>query len=158
ATLDAEDKVAGRFALKTAVGELGVPLSPDSLVLPAEASSLPASLRAEVLGLLGKAWAVATAPAVALPKDVKRMSKQIVFDRAVQAAEAGFRIRLHERMPDSVAQLAMDFIGSDFARLASFHATPADLEFARNDFIAFDDLRRRSIRGDTFAASVGSLL
>lgn len=158
ATLDTEDKVAGRFALKTAVGELGVPLSPDSLVLPAEANTLPASLRTEVLGLLGKAWAVATSPAVALPKDVKRLSKQIVFDRAVQTAEAGFRIRLHEPMPDSVAQLAMDFIGSDFARLGSFHTTPDDLQFARNDYIAFDDLRRRSVRGDGVAAAVGSLL
>src|SRR4051812_15069916 len=31
ATLDTEDNVQGRFSLKTAVGELGVPVSPDSL-------------------------------------------------------------------------------------------------------------------------------
>ena len=70
ATLDSDENVAGRFQLKTAVGADGVPLSPDSLVLPKEASSLPKSLRDAALGLLGKAWAVATAPAGALPKDV----------------------------------------------------------------------------------------
>src|SRR5262245_42832981 len=53
ATLDADDKVQGRFALKTAVGELGVPLSPDSLVLPAEAATLPETIRAQALSLLG---------------------------------------------------------------------------------------------------------
>src|SRR6185312_7981901 len=111
-----EEKVQGRFALKTSVGELGVPLSPDSLVLPREAAALPLTLRNEALSLLGKAWAVATAPAAALPKDVKRLSKQIVFDRAVQIAEAGFRVALHEPVADSAAQLAMDFVGSDFAR------------------------------------------
>ena len=68
ATLDSDENVAGRFALKTAVGELGVPLSPDSLVLPKEAGSLPTDLRDAALGLLGKAWAVATAPAAALPQ------------------------------------------------------------------------------------------
>ena len=65
ATLDADDHVTGRFALKTAVGELGVPLSPDSLVLPKEAGSLPLDLRTAAIGLLGKAYAVATAPAAA---------------------------------------------------------------------------------------------
>ena len=71
ATLDSDENVAGRFQLKTAVGADGVPLSPDSLVLPKEASSLPKSLRDAALGLLGKAWAVATAPAGALPKDAQ---------------------------------------------------------------------------------------
>ncbi|MEQ1872012.1 MAG: hypothetical protein ABL961_18505, partial [Vicinamibacterales bacterium] len=100
ATLDTEEKVQGRFSLKTAVGELGVPVSPDSLILPSEANALPADLRNAALGLLGKAWAVATAPSAALPKDVSRFSKQIVFDRAVQVAEAGMRVSLHEPVPD----------------------------------------------------------
>ena len=55
ATLDSDDHVTGRFALKTSVGELGVPLSPDSLVLPKEAASLPLDLRTAAIGLLGKA-------------------------------------------------------------------------------------------------------
>ncbi|MEO5657165.1 MAG: hypothetical protein ABIO65_12705, partial [Nitrospiria bacterium] len=158
ATLDSDEQVAGRFALKTAVGELGVPLSPDSLVLPREAGSLPKRLRDAAIGLLGKAYAVATAPAAALPRDVTRFSKKIVWDRAVEVAEAGFRYTLHEPLRDSAAQLAMDFMGSNFARLSDFNPKPDDLEFARNDAIAFDELRRRSVRGDVFADAVASLL
>jgi hypothetical protein len=158
ATLDSDANVAGQFSLKTAVGELGVPVSPDSLILPKEANGLPAELRRAALGLLGKAWAVSTAPAAALPKNIARMSKQIVLDRAVQVAEAGFRIQLHEPVPDSAAQLAFDFLGSDFNRLAATHAAPADLAFARADFSAFDALRRQSVRGDVFAAAVGSVI
>ena len=63
----------------------------------AEGSSpLPKALRDAAIGLLGKAWAVATAPAAALPRDVQRFSKKIVIDRAVEVAEAGFRVTLHE--------------------------------------------------------------
>ena len=158
ATLDTDDKVQGVFGLKTAVGELGVPLSPDSLILPPEARALPPPVRNEALSLLGKAWALATAPAVAIPRDVKRLSKQIVFDRAIQTAEAGFRIRLHEPIADSIAQLAMDFIGSDFLRLATLRPNPEELLFAQKDFVAFDELRRRSVRGDTFASVIGAHL
>src|SRR5262249_18967036 len=39
ATLDSDQNVAGRFVLKSAVGELRVPVSPDSLVLPTQASA-----------------------------------------------------------------------------------------------------------------------
>ena len=117
ATLDSDAQVAGRFELKHAVGELGTPLSPESLVLPAQARSLPAGLREATLGLLGKAWAVATAPAAALPRDVLRFSRQIVLDMAVAVAEAGLRVSLHEPLRDSATQLAMDFFGSAFARL-----------------------------------------
>ncbi len=158
ATLDSNENVAGRFALKTAIGELGVPVSPDSLVLPREAAAVPIDVRSAALGLLGKAWAVATAPAIALPKDVRRFSKQVVFDRAVQVAEAGVRISLHEAVPDSVAQLAMDFVGSDAGRLATLYPNVSDRDFARRDLEGFDELRRRSVRGDVFAAAVAAQL
>ena len=158
ATLDSNENVAGRFALKTAVGELGVPLSPDSLVLPKEARSLPADLRAAAIGLLGKAWAVATAPAAALPKDVQRFSKKIVLDRAVEVAEAGFRVSLHEPLADSAAQLAMDFMGNKYAWLPQFNPQADDLAFEQQNFTGFDALRRQSVRGDRFADAVAAIL
>lgn len=157
ATLDSDDNVAGRFGLKTAVGELGVPLSPDSLVLPKEARALPKNLLDAAVGLLGKAWAVATAPAGALPLDVPRFSKQMVFDRAVEVAAAGFRVSLHELVPDSAAQLWMDFLGSDVPRLAELKS-PADLPFATADAAGFDDLRRHSKRGAVFADAVAAIV
>jgi hypothetical protein len=156
-TLDSDENVSGRFQLKSAVGADGVPMSPDSLVLPKEASSLPKGVREAALGLLGKAWAVATAPAGALPKDVVRFSKQIVLDRAVEVAEAGLRVSLHEPAADSAAQLLMDFAGSNYARIAELYSA-ADQPFQRDNFSGFDTLRRTSARGDVFAAAVANLL
>ncbi|MEO8678606.1 MAG: hypothetical protein ABI665_06150, partial [Vicinamibacterales bacterium] len=158
ATLDSDEQVAGRFELKHAVGELGVPLSPDSLVLPAQAHSLPVNLREATLGLLGKAWAVATAPAAALPPNVPRFSRQVVLDMAVATAEAGLRVDLHEPLRDSATQLAMDFFGSVFDRLPQKNPLPDDLAFARSNYVGFDDLRRHSARGDVFAQAVADLL
>ncbi len=157
ATLDSDENVAGRFQLKTSVGELGVPVSPDSLVLPKEAGALPKTLREAALGLLGRAYAVATAPAGALPKDVARFSKKVVFDRAVETAEAGFRLSLGEPLPDGAAQLLFDFAGSNYGRLAE-RAAAAELPFLRKDVEGFDALRRRSVRGDVFARVVADLL
>jgi hypothetical protein len=158
ATLDTDDegKVQGRFALETSVGELGIPLSPDSLVLPRESDSLPPDLRTAAIGLLGKAYAAATAPA--LPTDVKRFSKKLVWDHAVDVASAGLRVTLHEPVRDSATQLLMDFMGSRYPRLAESSATPEDLAFAKTDYEGFDDLRRRSVRGDIFADAVAALM
>jgi hypothetical protein len=157
ATFDADDNVSGRFTLKSSVGELGIPLSPDSLVLPKEAGAVAPTLRAAAIGLLGKAWAVATAPTAALPKDVTRFTKKIVFDRAIEVAETGFRRSLHEPVRDNAAQLLMDFMGSNFPRLPEL-TTPADLDGARADYRGFDELRRRSVRGDVFALAVAQQL
>lgn len=157
-TLDSDEQVQGRFLLKTAVGELGVPLSPDSLVLPREANSLPKPLRDASLGLLGKAWAAATAPPAALPRDLLRFSRKVVLDRAVELAAAGLRVSMGEPVSASAAHLLMEFDGSDYARLGQFNTTPDDLEFAQGNFAGFDDLRRKSVRGDMFADAVGRLL
>lgn len=161
ATLDSDEKVAGRFELKTSVGELGIPLSPDSLVLPKEAGSLPEDLRKAGIALLGKAYAAATAPASVLPKDVKRFTKKMVWDRAVEMAEAGLRYSLHEPLADTAKHLLMDFAGGDYARLAEEYPEPEqvrNLEASQKDFIGFDDLRRRSFRGDVFADAITSIL
>ncbi|MEQ1871645.1 MAG: hypothetical protein ABL961_16640, partial [Vicinamibacterales bacterium] len=156
ATLDSDGKVAGRFALKSSVGELGIPLSPDSLVLPKEANYLPKTVREAAIGLLGKAYAVATAPQAALPKSVTRFSRKIVWDRAIETAVAGLRIRLHEPTPDSALQLAADFAGSNYSRIAEFTPKAADVPLVQQDYRAFDDLRRRSVRGDILAQSIAN--
>ena len=161
ATLDSDEKVAGRFELKTSVGELDIPLSPDSLVLPKEAGSLPEGLRKASVALLGKAYATATAPASALPKDVKRFTKNMVWDRAVEVARAGLRYTLHEPLADTAKHLLMDFAGGNYARLTEKYPEPdqeKDLEATQNDFTGFDDLRRRSFRGDVFADEIAAIL
>ena len=161
ATLDSDEQVAGRFALKTGVGEFGVPLSPDSLVLPKESGSLPTALREATLALLGRAWAVATAPPAVFPKDLERFSKQIVLDRAIETAEAGFRILLGSPVPQSAADLWMDMLGSEYTRLSE-RVKPTDppetLSLLQADVRGFDLLRRKSVRGDVFADQVAVAL
>ena len=159
ATLDSVENVAGRFQLKTSVGELGIALSPDSLVLPKEAGALPESLRRAGVALLGKAYAAATAPV--LPADVQRFSKQMVWDRAVEVAAAGLRYSLHEALSDTAKHLLFDFAGNNFTRWGEAYPESeqaSDLEAAQKDFIGFDDLRRRSFRGDVWAAAIAALL
>ncbi|HWW84531.1 MAG TPA: hypothetical protein VNZ26_13075, partial [Vicinamibacterales bacterium] len=158
ATLDSDSNIAGHFQLKTAVGELGVPLSPDELILPQQASSLPQSLRDAALGLLARAWAVAVAPPAAVPSNLQRFSKQVVLDHAVDVAEAGFRYSLGEALPDSASQLLFDFMGSAYPRLNERVTTPDNLPFAQQDYQGFDLLRRLSVRGDVFGNAVGSLI
>lgn len=160
-TLDSVGKVAGRFELKTAVGELGIPLSPDALVLPKQAGSLPADLRKAVIGLLGKAYAAATAPAGALPMDVKRFSRKMVWDRAVEVAEAGLRYALHEPLTDTAGHLFLDMMGGNYSRLEEEYPEEeqaAMLDAAQKDFVGFDDLRRRSFRGDVMAEEIAKIL
>ncbi len=144
----AEDR--GRRARRAAVARFA---------RPAEGSRRAAARPADAaIGLLGKAWAVATAPAAALPTDVQRFSKKIVSIAPSRWPRPGFRVSLHEPLRDSATQLLMDFIGSDYARLPARITKPDDLEFARTDFAGFDELRRRSVRGDVFAQAVAALL
>lgn len=157
ATLDSDEQIAGRFQLKSVVGELGIPLSPDSLVLPKEARSLPKSLRDAALGLLGKAYATATAPAAALPQDVIRFGKKIVWTRGIEVAQAGFRYSLHEPLQDTALHLLMDFMGSGYTRLSESFSKEDERKFEEDDFTGFDDLRRRSVRGDILAEAVAGL-
>ncbi|ABQ27183.1 Ig-like domain-containing protein [Geotalea uraniireducens] len=128
ATAFASEEVKGRFILRMGVGELGIPLSPDSLILP-YTDGLPADLINAAVGLLGQAWSVATAPTGALPADVLPIPKQIITARANDLSEAGLRILLNDTTVKAVEDLAFDFIGSDNANRP------------------FDSLRRRSTQG-----------
>lgn len=158
ATLDSDEQIKGKFLLKTSVGELGIPLSPDSLVLPKESNFLPKGLRDAAIGMLGKAYATATAPAAALPPDVLRFGKRIVWDRGIEVAEAGFRHSLHEPLAATASQLLMDFMGSNVGRINERYPTQSEQDAAARDFLGFDDLRRRSVRGDALAAAVADIL
>lgn len=157
-TLAGDENVSGRFQLKAGVGELGIPLSPDSLVLPKEAGSLPKPLRDAALGLLGRAYAVATAPPAALPAGVTRFTRKVVYDRAIEVAEAGFRHFLGESLPASAAHLLFEFAGGNYPRLGERSRDAGEREFNERDYRGFDELRRRSFRGDVFASAVGALL
>src|SRR5574341_1228922 len=138
ATAFASKDVAGRFILRMGVGELGIPLSPDTLILP-YTGSLPTGIVEAAVGLLGQAWSVATAPTGALPPDVPPIGKQTVTLRANDLSEAGLRILYGEQPVKAVEDLAFDFLGSD------------------NAVAGFDSLRRRSTQGLNLNAAIASV-
>jgi hypothetical protein len=135
----ASEDVKGRFVLRTGVGENGVPLSPDSLILP-YIGDLPSDLVNSVVGLLGQAWSVATAPSGALPADVLPISKRVIGDKANSLSEAGLRILLGDTDTRTIGDLIFELLGSD--------------ERDR----AFDSLRRGSTQGKLVNGALGAAL
>jgi hypothetical protein len=135
----ASEDVQGRFVLRTGVGENGIPLSPDSLILP-YTGDLPPDLINAVVGLLGQAWSVATAPAGALPADVLPISKRVIVDKANNLSEAGLRLLLGDADARAIGDLAFDLLGSDEGNNA------------------FDRLRRSSTQGALVNAALASVL
>lgn len=105
-----DEGVNGVFRLRTGIGDSGIPLSPDSIVVPQFAENLPADLLYQAIRLLGLAHSVSTAPS--LPPEVTRISKYSVVLRAYELAEAGLRIKIGEPIQRSVADLMMDWLGN----------------------------------------------
>ena len=111
----------GKLLFRLGVGERGVPLSSDTLVLPStvEALASPAEKAARrsprvveaALRVLGQGWSIATAPAGTVPEDVTAVGRQSVLDRATAIGEAGFRVQLGESLERALLELAMDFLG-----------------------------------------------
>ncbi len=137
---DTETGVTGAMRFTLGVGERGVPLSPDTLVLPSSVGALPPSVVAATMRVLGQAWSVANAPAGTLPDGVLRTSKTVVTQKALALAEAGLRIDLGEHAPDAVRDLAPDFYGG----------TPFDR--------GFDQLLRTTAAGHELALALGAAL
>jgi hypothetical protein len=139
ATVFESEDVKGRFNLRTGVGENGIPLSPDSLILP-YTGDLPPDLVDAAVGLLGQAWSVATAPVGALPADVPPIAKGTVTDRAYDLSEAGLRLLIGDTPAKALEDFTFDFFGSDRADSA------------------FDDLRRRSTQGKKLTQALAARL
>ena len=118
----------------------GVPLSPDTLVLPSSVDSLPQNVVDAAMRVLGAAWSVANAPAGTLPSGVIRTSRTVVTQKALALAEAGLRVSLGQQLSDAMRDLVEDFYGG----------TPLDL--------GFDQVLRQSIPGTNFATVMGAQL
>jgi hypothetical protein len=145
-----DSDVAGKFEFRLAVGELGIPLSPNTLQFPHEVNSLPPELRTTATALLGQAYALATAPFT--PPGLLPMRKEIVYQRTIDLAVAGQRISLGEPLTAVLRDLALDFTGNqDFRSLEDFGSLEADEA-------AFDRLLRTSRRGAAFLDALTSLL
>lgn len=136
----------GRVDFTIGVTDEGVPLSPDTLVLPASVSRLPGPVTYAAMRLLGQAWSIANAPRGSLPASVTRMTRGTVEQKALALAEAGLRVTLREPAEQEAAlgaalrDLALDFWGGE----------PVDP--------GFDRLLRKSEAGRAFADALGSAL
>jgi len=108
----AEGGVSGKFVLSAGVGEKGIPLSPDTLVLPQCAYSLPNDLINASLMLLGEAYSIAATPAGGLPQGLPYISRETVKERAVEFAEAGQRLEYGDNLIKTVEILTLDWLGS----------------------------------------------
>jgi hypothetical protein len=104
--------VAGAFVLRTGVGDAGIPLSPDTLVLPSYVYDLPHGFLAEAERVLGLAHSVATAPAGQDVGIARRTGRSVVERRALQLAESGLRVRIGEETRTSLLELWLDWAGN----------------------------------------------
>ena len=105
-TLELDDDVGAvsgrRLSLRAGVSEEGVPLSPDTLLLPPAVTFLRQragndDLTFRAVALLGQAHSIATAPRGSLPLGVRPISSDTVVQRARELSEAAFRLELSVR-------------------------------------------------------------
>ena len=157
----ADEGINGSFILTTGVGDTGIPLSPDTLVLPKEARNLPKEpdLLFQAIRLLGQAYSVATAPAGTLPPEIPRMRKSFVFDQAVGLAQAGLRTRFGQSALGAARDIAMDYLGADINRLDDLYPDDEEARERRYaDLASFDVLRRLADAGHDFSDVLGEML
>jgi hypothetical protein len=156
----ASDGIPGRFELRMGVGELGIPMSPNVLVLPPAADSLKTrtpELYRVGIGLLGQAHALGSAPTT--PRGLLPMRTSIVYEQASNVAAAGQRVSLGEPLADMARDLALDFMGNNYTRLPERYNAQQQqaLLRAEQDYRGFDSLMRQSSRGADFLGQLSNL-
>jgi hypothetical protein len=141
--LETQNGSTGQLKFTLAIGERGVPLSPDTLVLPVAVDYLPQPVIAAAMRVLGQAWSIANAPSGTLPKEVTRTGRGVVTQKALALAEAGLRVSLGQNTQDAVRDLLFDFYGAN-----------------ENDSVdaGFDQLLRTTNAGTDFARAIGNAL
>jgi hypothetical protein len=128
---------SGKLNFKIGVDERGVPLSPDTLVLPTSVDLLPPPLVEAAMRVLGQAWSLAGAAPGTLPAGVLRTTKSAVTLKALAFAETGLRVQLGQDPKAAIRDLVLDFYGGD----------PIDP--------GFDQLLRTTEAGRDFARALG---
>jgi hypothetical protein len=100
---------------------------------------------------------LATSPVT--PKGLLPITQQIVYERATDLSEAGQRLQMQDTLPSVARDLAFDWTGGDFARIAGRlePPQPARQLQTEQDFRGFDELLRQSKRGDAFLQSLGGI-
>lgn len=141
---DTSDGTTGQLHFSLGVDSRGVPLSPDTLSLPAAVDNLPGDVVEAAMRVLGQGWSVANAPAGTLPAGVIRTSKTVVTQKALALAEAGLRQGLGQPVGDALRDLVTDFWGG----------SPLGSSLDEG----FDQLLRQSDAGQNLATVLGANL
>jgi large repetitive protein len=137
---DTTDGTTGELKFTMGVGERGIPLSPDTLVLPASVNNLPETVVEAAMRVLGEGWSIANAPPGTLPAGVIRTTKSVVTRKALALAEAGLRVQLGESYTAALRDLLSDFYGGQ----------PIDP--------GFDQILRTTDAGLSFERAIGAVL
>jgi len=136
----------GTIHLRTGVGELGIPLSPATLILPRFSERLKAPFVASDdfhrahTRFLGLAHSLAVAPAALTPAGLPHVITSDVERRAIDFAEAGMRTFLHEPLLESLEVLGLDYLGN------------------RAPLLEIDELRRSTAKGLAVGTELAKLL
>jgi hypothetical protein len=157
----ADEGVSGSFVITHGVGDAGIPLSPDTLVLPQTVDFLPddPDLVFAAVRALGMAYSVATAPAGALPPEIARVSRDHVFERAVKLAQAGLHVQFGEDGFAATQDVLLDWLGNDLGRLdVLFPEDPEAQADESADTRAFDGLLRATDAGHDLGEVAGGVL
>ena len=132
---DGESLADGEVHFSLGVAD-GVPLSPDTLVLPKSAEALDPSVLRAGMRVLGQAWSIAKAPSGTLAPGIRRIRTNVVLEKALLLAEAGLRVELSEPHDSAVRGLMLDFYGG---------ASPDE---------GFDQLLRTMAAGQAFRSAL----
>jgi hypothetical protein len=135
---DSSGGASGDLHFTLGVGERGIALSPDTLVLPASVDGLPQDVVDAAMRVLGQAWSISSTPI--LPKGVIRTDRTVTTEKALALAEAGLRVTLGQSAKDAVRDLVQDFYGG-------VSLDPG-----------FDQLLRQTQAGRAFALAAGAAL
>lgn len=134
---DTQGPGGGSLKFTLGVGERGIALSPDTLVLPAAVDALSPGVVEAAMRVLGQAWSISNAPTGTLPAGVVRVSREVATKKALALAEAGLRVSFGQDPASAVRDLATDFYGGETL-------DPG-----------FDQLLRETQAGQDFARAVG---
>ena len=101
-------EITPTFDLSVGVGENNIPLSPNAIILPDAANSLPPDLLRAELNLIGLGYSLATAPPSLLTQSsLPEVSLGAIDSRVYELAQAGVEVSMGEAVFDSAAILAV---------------------------------------------------
>ncbi|HLH54539.1 MAG TPA: carboxypeptidase regulatory-like domain-containing protein, partial [Verrucomicrobiae bacterium] len=104
-----DNSVIGRFRFTMGVDAQGVPLSPDTIIMPDFVNNLPADLVAAATRVLGQALSISTA--AQLPPGIVPVGNSIITRRVLDLAEAGQRVQYGDPLKRVLPDLLRDWQG-----------------------------------------------